>query len=262
VDLGLTDKHVFIAGASRGIGLGIAEAFLNEGARVSLTARNAETLESSFATLATRYGKERLFRRAGDMTQTEAIVAALEDAEAALGPVHCVIGNVGIDQTPPGWNVDDKTFDVGFAQNCLGSYRLAREVIKRVLPRPPESREGFNIIFISSGAGIEAVKSPLTYGSSKAMLNHITKELAKLLGKDGIRVNAVCPAMTVFPGGGWEKRLQSAERDYWLQYCQRETALQRFGTPEEAADVTVYLASKRASIITGSIVVADAGQMR
>jgi NAD(P)-dependent dehydrogenase (short-subunit alcohol dehydrogenase family) len=84
-------------------------------------------------------------------------------------------------------------------------YRLAREAIKRVLPRPPEDREGFNVVFITSGAGINAFTTPLTYGSSKAMLNHVTKELGKLLGKDGIRVNAVSPGMTVFPGSLWEK---------------------------------------------------------
>jgi 3-oxoacyl-[acyl-carrier protein] reductase len=162
MDLGLTGKHVFIAGASRGIGLAIAEAFLQEGAVVSLTARGAEALERAYESLAARYGTERLFREAADMTLTQPIADALEHAEAALGQVYCVVGNVGIDKTPPGWDVDDVTFDVGFEQNCLGSYRLAREAVKRALRLPPEDRKGFNILFISSGAGIDAVKSPLT----------------------------------------------------------------------------------------------------
>jgi 3-oxoacyl-[acyl-carrier protein] reductase len=262
LDLGLADKHIFIAGASRGIGLGIAEAFLKEGARVSLTARGAESLEQTCEELAARYGRERLFRRAGDMTQTSTIAVALEEAEAALGPLYCVVGNVGIDATPHGWDIDDETFDTGFAQNCLSAYRLAREAVRRALTRSAESRAGFNILLISSGGGIAALKTPLTYGSSKAMVNHITRELSKHLGKDGIRVNALCPAMTVFPGGGWEQRLQSKDRDYWIEYNQRETALQRFGTPEEAANVAVFLASNRASIITGSVVIADAGQLK
>ena len=261
MDLGLADKHVFIAGASRGIGFAIAEAFLNEGARVSLTARGADDLESAYAALTSRFGEERLFRKAGDMTKTEAIGAALEQSESALGPLHCVVGNIGIDKTPLGWDVDDDTFDVGFAQNFLGSYRLAREAVRRVLPRPPESREGFNILFISSGGGIDAMTTALTYGSSKAMLNHVTKELSKLLGKDGIRVNAVAPGMVLFPGGSWEKRL-STHHDYWVKYTKREVALQRWGRPEEIANVAVFVASGRASIMTGAIVVADGGQVK
>ena len=261
MDLDLAGKHVFIAGASRGIGLAIAEVFLKEGARVSLTARGAEALESSFAMLAARYGNDRIFRKAGDMTQTGPIVAALEEAEAALGPLYCVVGNVGIDSTPRGWDVDDETFDIGFEQNFLSSYRLAREALRRVLPRPPESREGFNIVFISSGAGINAFATPLTYGSSKAMLNHVTKELSKLVGKDGIRVNAVSPGMTVFPGGLWEQAL-AADRETWMKYCQQQVSLQRFAVPEEAAEVVAFVASRRAGFVTGSIVVADGGQVK
>lgn len=261
MELGLADKHVFIAGASRGIGLAIAETFLKEGARVSLTARGAEALELSYEALAARYGRERLFRKAGDMTQTRPIVAALEEAEAALGPLYCVVGNVGIDTTPPGWEVDDETFDIGFAQNFLCSYRLAREAVKRVLPRSPEEREGFNIVFITSGAGINAVSTPLTYGSSKAMLNHVTKELGKLLGKSGIRVNAVSPGMTLFPGAAWEK-LISEDRERWMSYVHQQVPLQRFAKPEEAADVVAFVASKRASFVNATIVVADGGQVR
>lgn len=262
MDLGLTGKHAFIAGASRGIGFAIAEAFLKEGAKVSLTARGPESLEVSYQALAKQYGADRLFRFSGDMTKTSDIIESLEQAEAALGPLDCVVGNIGIDQTPPGWDVDDETFDIGFAQNFLGSYRLAREAIRRVLPRPPESREDFNILFISSGGGVEALKTPLTYGGSKATLNHITKELSKLLGKDGIRVNALLPAMTLYPGNGWDQRLQSEGRDFWIDYNKRETALGRFGSPQEAAEVAVFLASKRAGIVTGAIVAADAGQLK
>lgn len=261
MDLGLANKHVFIAGASRGIGLSIAEAFLDEGARVSLAARGVDSLEHTYAALAARYGKDRLFRYAGDMTLTGPIGEALDQAEAALGPLHCVVGNVGIDKTPAGWNVDDETFDIGFAQNFLSSYRLAREAVKRVLPRKPEHRDGFNIVFITSGAGINAFTTPLTYGSSKAMVNHVTKEMGKLLGKDGIRVNAVSPGPTLFPGGTWEKLL-SANPEHWTNYIKQGVPLGRFGKPEEAANVVAFVASPRASFVNATIVVADGGQVR
>ncbi|MEZ5441767.1 MAG: SDR family oxidoreductase [Lysobacterales bacterium] len=262
MDLGLKGKHVFVAGASRGIGLAIAESFLQEGAVVSLTARGEASLAEAQQALSERFGPDRCFSMAGDMTRTEVIAQALDAAEAALGPIYCVVGNVGIDKTPHGWDIDDETFDIGFAQNCLASYRLAREAVRRALQRPKAEREGFNVLFISSSAGVEALKTPLTYGSSKATLNHLTRELARHLGGEGIRVNAVCPAMTVFPGGGWAERLAGPDRDHWIAYNQRETALQRFGTPEEAANVAVFLASPRASIVTSSVVIADAGQLK
>lgn len=263
MELGLAGKHAFIAGASRGIGLAIAEAFLKEGGTVSMTARGAEALEAAVAALVKKYGSGRIFHVAADMLQTPAIINALEGAEAKLGPIHTVVGNIGgVERAQPGWDVDDDVFDFGITQNFFGSYRLAREAVRRALARPREDREGFNIIFISSGGGVQAVKTPLTYGGSKSLLNHVTKELSKFLGPEGIRVNALLPAMTVFPGNGWEERLQSDQRDYWIDYNKRETALQRFGTPEEAADVAVFIASPRAGIMTGAIVAADAGQLK
>lgn len=263
MELGLTGKHAFIAGASRGIGLAIAEAFLEEGGNVSLTARGADALDAAAASLAHKYGAHRVFHLAADMLQTAPIVDALEQAEARLGPIHTVVGNIGgVERAQPGWDVDDDVFDYGLAQNFFGSYRLAREAVRRALARPREEREGFNIVFISSGGGVQAVKTPLTYGGSKSLLNHVTKELSKFLGPEGIRVNALLPAMTVFPGNGWEQRLQSDQAEYWIDYNRRETALQRFGTPKEAADIVVFMASPRAGIMTGAIVAADAGQLK
>ena len=94
MDLQLKDKVIFVAGASRGIGLGIVEACLQEGAKVAMTARGAEALEEQRARLAKQYGEDRVWARAGDMRETAVIEAALDDVEKDFGPVWGAVGYV------------------------------------------------------------------------------------------------------------------------------------------------------------------------
>lgn len=261
MELGLKDRHIFIAGASRGIGRAIAEAFLGEGAKVTLTARGEASLAEAKDALGARFGADGLFATAGDMTKTDVLAAAFEAAEAAQGPVHTLVCNVGLDGAPGGYNLSDEQWDSGLTQNFLGSIRLAREALNRMLPRPPQERDGFNIIFISSIAGCEALGSPISYGSAKAAVNHAAKEMAKLVGKENIRVNVIAPGNIIFEGGDWEKRV--AERpDAWNGWIRREVALRRFGKPEEIAHAALFLASDKASFVSGHVMVVDGGQLK
>jgi 3-oxoacyl-[acyl-carrier protein] reductase len=261
MDLGLKDKVAFIAGASRGIGYAIAESFLNEGAKVANTGRGADALADAAKRLSAIAGADKVFHFAGDMTATPDIAASLDAAAAALGPVDHVIANVGIGSAPTGFDVTDEDWAGDVLQNLTGSMFLAREGLKRMLARPAADRGQPSVIFISSIAGVDAIGTSLPYGASKAALNHVTREMAKQVGKDNIRINTIAPGNILFPGGNWEKIVEG-NPGYFGKWIDREVALKRFGKVEEIADAVVFAASERASFLTGEVMVVDGGQVR
>ena len=262
MNLELQGKHIFIAGASRGIGLGMARAFAAEGAKVAMAARGVEALDAARDTLIAEGAKaENLFTVAGDMTASADIAVALDAAEAKLGPLHCAIANVGLSRAPLGFDVSDEDWEADMKQNLFGSVYLGREALRRMLTRAPAERAGANLIFISSIAGVDAMGTALTYAASKAGINHQTRQLARFVGKEGIRVNAIAPGNILFEGGVWDKNTK-ARPEAWDRWVKREVALRRFGTVEEIADAALYLASPRASFVTGEVLVVDGGQVR
>jgi 3-oxoacyl-[acyl-carrier protein] reductase len=257
MDLNLKDKVVFVAGASRGIGLGIVETLLEEGARVAIAARGAEKLEEERARLASQYGEDRLWARAGDLRETKTLEEMVDAIEGEFGPLWGAVANVGLHPCPPGFDVDDDTWTAGMQQNLDSAFRLARTCLRRM-----ESRGEGSIVAISSIAGMGALGTPLTYGTAKAAMNHMVKELARVVGPAGIRINAISPGNIIFPGGSWQERSDGERGDVWKKWIRREVPLQRFGKPEEIGSAAAYLLSERASFVTGAIIPVDGGQTR
>ncbi len=257
MDLGLKDKVIFIAGASRGIGHGIAASLLKEGARVALTARGAEALEETRKAFAAAFGESSVWAFAGDLTQSAGIDAAVAACEAEFGALSGAVANVGLSPSPLGIDVSDEDWQAGLDQNLNSAFRLARAAIPRI-----SANGGGSFLFISSIAGLGALGTPLIYGATKAAVNHLSTSIARFTADTNVRVNTIAPGNIVFPGSNWEQQSTGPRAEAWWRWIRREVPMKRFGTPEEIGDTAAFLMSDRASFINGAVLAVDGGQTR
>lgn len=256
MELGLKNKNVLVSGSSRGIGLAIARAFLSEGSRVVITGRNQGALDAARADLAKDYASDTIAVHCGDMTDPVEIAAALSMCAETFGGVDAVVANIGNGKGPSGWDLSYADWQDMTNTNLFGSMLLASHAVPFL-----ERRGGGSITFISSIAGGEAIPAPIPYSAAKAALQHGAKNLAREIGRQGVRVNTVAPGNVLFPGGGWEKKLEEDKTNV-EQYIEVEVPLGRFASPAEIADAVVFLSSDRAAFITGALLVVDGGQTR
>ena len=256
MDLHLANKVVLVAGSSRGIGHASARAFLAEGCRTAITGRDSASLAQAQAAFESEFGPERVLAFEGDLRQTAVIKKVLSIVHERWGQLDCLVANIGSGRGPVGWDLQESDWYRLFEENLSGSLRLMKEV----LPAMTRARLG-SIVLVASIVGLESTSAPLPYSAAKAALVNYGKNLARQVGPYNVRVNCVAPGNILFPGGSWERHL-SERRDEVLQHINAEVPLQRFGRPEEIADLIVFLSSERAAFITGACMVADGGQTR
>ena len=258
MDLGLKKSRVLITGSSRGIGYGIASSFLEEGAIVVLTGRDAGNLTAAQETLAGNHGLDRVEAYAGNLGEP-AIRSGLCEYLAPRGLDHLVC-NIGSGQSVPAFQENDEEWHRMFDINIVQAAGVLK-VLRSLLVSSAQRGRNTSVTFIGSICGIEALGCPLPYASAKAALWAYIKNLVRPLAKDNIRVNLVTPGNILFPGSTWENKLDEDEASV-NQMLEQEVAMRRLGSVEEVSTAVVFLASKQAAFTTGANLVVDGGQTR
>lgn len=257
MDLHLDNQVAFVAGSSRGIGKSIAAALLAEGASVVLTGRDEASLNAAQAELTAPGSHQRILAIQGDFSDASTIAKAFVGTLERFGRIDHLIANLGTGSGKPGWDQPEEEWHRLFELNFFASTRLTHAVLPHLLSNP----NGGSILYISSIVAIEATPAPLPYSAAKAALVNYSKNLARQLGPQKVRVNTIAPGNIFFPGGSWERHLNH-RREAVQTMLQTEVPLQRFGTPEEIASLAVYLCSSKAAFATGGCYVMDGGQTR
>ena len=254
MNLELNGKVAFIAGSSRGIGFAIARAFLAEDASVCITGRDTAALSNAHRQLAEAGSSGKVTSVACDLTKPDEISRALRHTREFLGRIDAIVPSVGSGSGPAGWDTTPDEWHTALGINLLPSVILAQSALPGLI-----AGGGGSITFISSIAGCEAIPAPVAYSAAKAALQSAMKNLSRLVGPNGVRVNAVAPGNILFPGGTWERKV-AERKEFFEQYIAAEVPIRRFGTPEEIASTVVFLSSPRSAFTTGACFVIDGGQ--
>jgi NAD(P)-dependent dehydrogenase (short-subunit alcohol dehydrogenase family) len=244
MDLGLKGKRALVTGGTKGIGRSIAETFADEGAGVSICARNRDDVEAAVAALKKKGVPA--FGRAVDVTDATALKGWIAASAEALGGIDVLVCNVSalaVGDTPDSWAK-------AFATDMMHTVNAVAAAVPFL-----EKSDSASIVFISSVSGFEVDFAAGSYGATKAALIHYAKGLSRQLVGKGIRVNCVSPGNVYFDGGIW----QSIEKNMPDLFAStlKVNPTGKFGTAQEVANGTVFIASPAASRISGANLVID-----
>jgi NAD(P)-dependent dehydrogenase (short-subunit alcohol dehydrogenase family) len=255
MDLGLADRVCVVTGSTGGIGLATARLLADEGARVVVNGRDAERVEAACAEADAALGL------VCDLVEPAAPERLIAEARAALGPVECLVNNVGTAYQASLDELSDAQWEEMWQLNVMSYVRA----IRAALPDMRERRRG-SIVNVSSTSGKRPSTSMPNYSVTKAAVLSLSRLVADLYAEDGIRCNVVTPGPTAtdaWLGEGGLADQQAARscktKEAVLEAVGKGRPLGRLAEPEEIAAVIVFLCSDRASYVTGAAWSADGG---
>ncbi len=240
------DKTVIVTGGSRGIGATIAETFASNGAKVAVVySGNTEAAESVRESIVNNGGICEIYKC--DIADFEATGKLVEEVKKTFGSVDVLINNAGIVRDKLVLAMKEADFDDVIDVNLKGTFNM----MKHVYPIMAKQRSG-KIISLSSIVGIGGNKGQANYAASKAGIIGLTKSVAKELASRGVNVNAIAPGY-----------ITTEMTDKLSEKVQEEILnsipMSRKGTPQDIADLALFLASDKAAYITGQVIVCDGG---
>ena len=246
----LNNKKVLVTGSSSGIGLEIAKNFSKAGSIIALNGRNRDRLNKAAKNI---YNSKIVHGNVEDPKIAKKIVIK---AASLLNGIDIVVCNVGSGKSVKPGAENYLDWQTSFKKNFFSATNII-EASKKYLVKTKG-----NIICISSICGIEYIPgAPITYSIAKSALNSYVKINSKILGQKGIRINAIAPGNIFFKGSVWEKKIKK-NRKITMNNLNSSVALKKFGNPKNISDICLFLASIKSDFVTGSVWIADGGQIK